>query len=81
VIGRWEVAGPKKLIAGRLGKEFWRRLGPAIGHAIAPPSGELSPAPRMRINAGPPSRTGPVRRKGPRPSPGGSRAAPMALSI
>lgn len=81
VIGRWEVAGPKKLIAGRLGKEFWRRLGPAIGHALAPPSDELSPAPRMRINAGPTSRTGPVRHKGPRPSPGGSRAAPMALSI
>ena len=81
VIGRWEVAGPKKLMPGKLGREFWRRLGPAIGHALAPPSDELSPAPRMRINAGPTSRAGPVRRKSPRPRPGGNRAAPMPLSI
>ena len=54
VIGRWEVAGPKKKIARRLAKEFWKRLGPAIAKAIAPPSGILPPAPPMRINAGTP---------------------------
>jgi hypothetical protein len=81
VIGRWEVAGPKKLIAGKLGREFWRRLGPAIGHALAPPSDELSPAPPMRINAGPPTRAAPIRRKAARPSAGPKGPRPVALSI
>jgi hypothetical protein len=54
VLGRWEVAGPKKKIARRLGKEFWKRLGPALEKAIAPPSDYLPPAPPMRINAGTP---------------------------
>ena len=54
VVGRWEVAGPKQKLARRLAKEFWKRLGPAIGRAIAPPSDVLPPAPPMRINAGTP---------------------------
>jgi len=54
VVGRWEVAGPKKKIAGRLAKEFWKRLGPAIEKSMAPPSDYLPPAPPMRINAGTP---------------------------
>jgi hypothetical protein len=54
VLGRWEVAGPKNKIARRLTKEFWKRLGPAIEKAMAPPSDVLPPAPPMRINAGTP---------------------------
>ena len=81
VIGRWEVAGPKKLILAKLGREFWKRLGPAIGRALAPPSQELSPAPTMRINAGPPLRAGPIRRKSTRPGPVGNHPPPVALSI
>ena len=54
VVGRWEVAGPKQKLARRISKEFWKRLGPAIGKAIAPPSSVLPPAPPMRINAGTP---------------------------
>jgi hypothetical protein len=54
VVGRWEVAAPKRKIAGRLAKEFWKHLGPAIEKAIAPPSDVLPPAPPMRINAGTP---------------------------
>jgi hypothetical protein len=54
VVGRWEVACPKNKIARRLAKEFWKRLGPAIEKAIAPPSDVLPPAPPMRINAGRP---------------------------
>jgi hypothetical protein len=62
VLGRWEVAGPKKKIASRLGKEFWKRLGPAIEKALPPPSDYLPPAPPMRINAGTPiaDSTGPT---------------------
>jgi hypothetical protein len=82
VIGRWEVAGPKKRMPARIAKEFWKRLGPAIGRAMAPPSDELKPAPPMRINAGPPPRSGPPRRKaGPRPAARRNRNAPMAVSI
>ena len=81
VIGRWEVAGPRKLMIGKLGREFWKRLGPVIGRALAPPSEELSPAAPMRINAGPPLRSRPIRRKGPRPSPVGNHPPPVALSI
>jgi len=54
VLGRWEVAGPKKKIARRLAKEFWKRLGPSIEKAMAPPSDYLTPAPPMRIDAGSP---------------------------
>ncbi len=54
VVGRWEVVGPKKKIARRLAKEFWKRLGPAIEKSLAPPSDVLPPAPPMRINAGTP---------------------------
>jgi hypothetical protein len=41
VVGRWEVAGPKSKIGRRLAKEFWKRLGPVIEKAIAPPSDML----------------------------------------
>jgi hypothetical protein len=82
VLGRWEVAGPKKRMPGKLAKEFWKRLGPAIGRAMAPPTDELGPAPPMRINAGPPLRSGPPRRKaGPRPAARGNRNAPIAVSL
>ncbi len=54
VIGRWEVVGQKTKISRVLAKDFWKRLGPAIGKAHAPPSGYLPPAPPMRINAGKP---------------------------
>ena len=83
VIGRWEVAGPKKLMSARLGREFWKRLGPAIGKALAPPRDDLPPAAPMRINAGPPMRTPPARHKPARSTPSGSGKGPrpMALSI
>jgi hypothetical protein len=32
-----EVAAAKDEIAARLGREFWKRLGPVIGRALAPP--------------------------------------------
>jgi len=54
VVGRWEVSGPKTKIARRLAKEFWKRLGPVIDKAMAPPSDHLAPAPPMHINAGTP---------------------------
>lgn len=81
VIGRWEVSAPKKRMAGRIAKEFWKRLGPAIGKARAPYSDELAPAPPMRINAGPPTRMSSPRRKGIRPSPARSGRRPLAVSI
>ncbi len=84
VIGRWETAGPKKLMPGKLGREFWKRLGPAISRAVAPPSDVLGPAPTIRINAGPgpAPRMGPPRRKAsPRPPASPKRNAPMAVSI
>ena len=82
VLGRWEVAAPKKHMSKRLAREFWKRLGPAIGRASAPASDYLGPAPPMRINAGPPARSGPHRRKAaPRPPAAGNRNAPMAVSI
>jgi hypothetical protein len=80
VLGRWEVSGAKKNIGSRLGKEFWKRLGPVIGRAMAPASDVLSPAPPMRINAGPPTRMAPAKRRPARPvAPKGPR--PMAISI
>jgi hypothetical protein len=54
VIGRWEVAGQKTTISRTLARDFWKRLGRAIGKAHAPPSDYLPPAPPMRINAGTP---------------------------
>jgi hypothetical protein len=81
VIGRWEVAGPKKQMGSRLAREFWRRLGPAIGKARAPQSDELSPAPTMRINAGPPTRMVPIRRKSIRPTSPSKGPRPLAVSI
>lgn len=54
VIGRWEVTGPKKKLLRQLTREFWKRLGPAIEKAHAPPSDVLPPAPTIRINAGTP---------------------------
>jgi hypothetical protein len=54
VVGRWEVAAPKKRLSRRLAKEFWKKLGVAIERALAPPSDVLPPAPPMRINAGTP---------------------------
>ncbi|MBN2576053.1 MAG: hypothetical protein JXP73_15930 [Deltaproteobacteria bacterium] len=81
VIGRWEVTAPKKLMPGRIAKEFWRRLGPAIGKARAPHSDRLSPAPPMRINAGPPTRMVSPRRKGVRPAPAKRGSRPLAVSI
>jgi hypothetical protein len=54
VVGRWELAAHKEKLAGVLKKEFWRRLGPAIAKAVAPPSNRLAPAPPMRIDASSP---------------------------
>lgn len=51
VVGRWETSAGKAKIARVLGKEFWKRLGPAIGKALAPPSTRLPPAPTMYIDA------------------------------
>jgi hypothetical protein len=83
VIGRWEVAGAKTSIGSRLGREFWKRLGPVISHAMAPLSNELGPAPTMRINAGP-DRPMRIHRKPHRPAGGGGgggRNAPVAVSL
>lgn len=82
VIGRWEVTAPKNKMPGKLAKEFWKRLGPAITRAVAPPSDRLPPAPPMRINAGPSSsREKPIRRKRPRPTPARSGPRPMTVSL
>ena len=51
VVGRWETSASKAKIGQVLGREFWRRLGPAITKAIAPPSTKLPPAPPMYIDA------------------------------
>lgn len=82
VIGRWEVSGTKKTIGARIGRELWKRLGPAISRSMAPPSDVLSPAPPMRINAGP-ERARPHHRKPARPAGGGhkQRNAPVAVSL
>lgn len=81
VIGRWEVAASKKRMPGKLAKQFWKRLGPAIGRAMAPPSDKLGPAPTIRINAGPPLQSGPPRRKVRRAPAARNRNAPMAVSL
>lgn len=81
VSGRWEVSGTKKTIGGRIGRELWKHLGPAISRSMAPASDVLSPAPPMRINAGP-ERARPHRRKPARPARGGNqRNAPVAVSL
>jgi len=54
VVGRWEIAAYREKLARVLRKEFWKRLGPAIAKALAPPSTRLGPAPPMRIDAGSP---------------------------
>ena len=54
VVGRWELAAYREKLASVLRKEFWRRLGPAIAKALAPPSTRLGPAPPMRVDAGSP---------------------------
>ena len=54
VVGRWEVATYREKLARALRKEFWKRLGPAIASAMAPPSTRLAPAPPMRIDASSP---------------------------
>jgi hypothetical protein len=52
VVGRWETSADKTRLGRVLGKEFWKRLGPAISKALAPPSTRLAPAPTMYIDAG-----------------------------
>ncbi len=54
VVGRWELATSKKKLAQTMGKQFWKRLGPAMEKALAPPSTRLPPAPTMRIDASSP---------------------------
>jgi len=54
VVGRWEIAAYKEKLARVLKKDFWKRLGPAIAKAMAPPSNHLGPAPPMRIDASSP---------------------------
>ncbi|HJX54625.1 MAG TPA: hypothetical protein VJ801_17800, partial [Polyangia bacterium] len=54
VVGRWEVATYREKLARALRREFWKRLGPAIANALAPPSSRLAPAPPMRIDASSP---------------------------
>ncbi len=54
VVGRWELAAYREKLASVLRKEFWRRLGPAIAKALAPPSNRLAPAPPMRVDASSP---------------------------
>lgn len=51
VVGRWETSASKVKMARVLGKEFWKRLGPAITKSLAPPSTRLPPAPTMYIDA------------------------------
>jgi hypothetical protein len=81
VIGRWEVSSPKKQMARRIARDFWRRLGPAISMARAPFPDEPPPAPPMRINAGPPTKMVPARRKRVRPATGHGGPKPMAVSL
>jgi hypothetical protein len=52
VVGRWETSADKTQLSRVLGKGFWKRLGPAITNAVAPPSTKLAPAPTMYIDAG-----------------------------
>jgi len=53
-VGRWEIAAYKEKLARVLKKDFWKRLGPAIAKAMAPPSTRLAPAQPMRIDASSP---------------------------
>jgi hypothetical protein len=54
VVGRWELAAYREKLAGLLYKGFWKKLGPAIAKAIAPPSTHFDPAPTMHIDASSP---------------------------
>ena len=54
VVGRWEIAAYREKLTRVLKKDFWKRLGPAIAKALAPPSTRLGPAPTMRIDASSP---------------------------
>jgi len=54
VVGRWELAAYREKLANLLYKGFWKRLGPAIAKAIAPPSTHFDPAPTMHIDASSP---------------------------
>jgi hypothetical protein len=87
VIGRWEVAASKKQMAERIAREFWPRLGRAIGKARAPRVDELRPAPTMYINAGPngpngpSSRMTPPRRKVTRPAAPSKGKRPLSVTI
>jgi len=54
VVGRWELAAYREKLAALLKKDFWKRLGPAIAKALAPPSTRLAPAPPMHIDASSP---------------------------
>ena len=54
VVGRWEIAAYREKLTRVLKKDFWKRLGPAIAKALAPPSTRLGPAPPMRIDASSP---------------------------
>jgi hypothetical protein len=52
VVGRWSVAAPTKKMGKAIAKSFWKRLGPALSQAQAPPGEEpVGPAPPMRIDA------------------------------
>jgi hypothetical protein len=52
VVGRWSVAAPTKKMWKAIAKSFWKRLGPALSQAQAPPGEEpVGPAPPMRIDA------------------------------
>jgi hypothetical protein len=52
VVGRWSVAGPTRTMWKAIAKNFWKRLGPALEQAQAPPSNEpVGQAPPMLIDA------------------------------
>jgi hypothetical protein len=52
VVGRWSVAAPTKKMGKAIAKSFWKRLGPALTQAQAPPGEQpVGPAPPMRIDA------------------------------
>jgi hypothetical protein len=55
VVGRWSVAASARKMGKAIAKDFWKRLGPAIERAQAPPEAEeLGPAPPMVIDASSP---------------------------
>jgi hypothetical protein len=53
VLARWTVTAPPKQLPRAVARGFWRRLGPALVTAHAPPLPlDRSPAPTMFIDAG-----------------------------